>query len=92
MQRVSRSEIMRRILRALDKDVEKSASTYAVLEEGGLWPRESNVENWVIAHVCAFTCPKRDPKAPRFDRCDLVSPLRPHYQMVGLPSNSFVSL
>jgi hypothetical protein len=37
---------MRRILRVLDKDVEKSAAVYAVLEDGGLWPRESNVENW----------------------------------------------
>ena len=40
------SEIMRRILRVLDEDVEKSAAIYAVLEEAGLLPRGSNVENW----------------------------------------------
>ena len=40
------SEIMRRILRVLDEDVERSAAVYAVLEEIGLLPRESNVEDW----------------------------------------------
>jgi hypothetical protein len=39
------SEIMRYILRALNKDVEQSAAVYAILEER-LWPRDSNVENW----------------------------------------------
>lgn len=43
---LSHSEIMRRILKVLDEDVEKSAAVYAVLEGGGLWPRDRNVENW----------------------------------------------
>lgn len=38
-------EIMRHILRALNKDAEQSAAVYAILEEH-LWPRDSNVENW----------------------------------------------
>jgi hypothetical protein len=39
------SEIMRSILKALDRNLEQSAAVYAILEER-LWPRESNVENW----------------------------------------------
>jgi hypothetical protein len=46
MENPSHSEIMRRIMRVLDEDVEKSAAIYAVLEESGLLPRDSNVENW----------------------------------------------
>lgn len=46
MENLNHSEIMRRILRVLDEDVEKSAAIYAVLEEIGLLPRDSNVENW----------------------------------------------
>jgi hypothetical protein len=46
MEHPNHSEVMRRILRVLDEDVEKSAAVYAVLEETGLLPRGSNVESW----------------------------------------------
>jgi hypothetical protein len=42
---MSHAEIMRRILRVVDKDIEKAAAVYAILEDP-LWPRESNVESW----------------------------------------------
>jgi hypothetical protein len=45
-EKTTHSEIMRRLLRVLDGDVEKSAAVYAVLEEERILPRTSNVENW----------------------------------------------
>jgi hypothetical protein len=40
------SEIMRRILGALNGDIEKAAAVYAALEDVGLLPRKSNEDDW----------------------------------------------
>ena len=40
------SKVMRTILVALKMDVERAAAVYAALEQAGLLPRDSNVENW----------------------------------------------